>query len=463
MLNTSLFVRSVHQLFCVGGVEVDHLEVDKATGIRLLEFREKFYNWSFCRQLKDLKRSFDLDRSYLEVREGLIQKLLLLRKQHKDGLEAQIRQVDHMNQIIAGLKEQRDDQVQELNRMKSDPTAKEDALEACRERLCEVSEELQFRENVKTVLMELAQSKFPILTQGEEELEKLESTKDELEKESEALAKAMSLPEGLSQTLFHYTLNNGFFSHLTQQTWDRLMGSCSAKEQAWVKEHYEYDDISMAWKLIDEQHYYSPLKEKQIVGDRESSGISFLDYNIKKLLDVKLNDMTFTRYEQEVRSFYANICFEALEDGILTKEEVKMMRDLAKVLLMDWKQALQVMNHEAIRVQKGFINENMAMFHELAMADGKMHREEAKFLVEMKANLESEMINNLSSMLEKVGGEGIQLKMDDELFFVEMCHLALKDKHLDPCEQEMLNAFGKQKGWNDEVCASLMEQARASL
>jgi hypothetical protein len=288
----------------------------------------------------------------------------------------------------------------------------------------------------------------------------LENIRDELEKASEDLARSMSLPEELSQTLFFYTLNNGYFSHLSSSTWTTLMQSCSENEQSWLKEHYEFDDISMAWKLNEEQHYYSPLKEKQIVGHRDSSGISFLDYNIKKLLDVKLNDMTFTRYDQEVRSFYANICFEALEDGILTQEEIKMMKELAKALHMEWNQALLVLNQEAVRVQKGFVNKNMAMFHELAMADGKMHREEAKFLVEMKSRLDNELISNLSSKLDKVGDEGIQLKMDDEKFFVEMCRLALRDDHLDECEKEMLHSFGQQKGWSEELCMTLLESAK---
>jgi hypothetical protein len=461
MINTSQFVRSVHQLFCIDGIELEQLKIDEAASLRLQDFREKFYHWSFCRQIKDFKRSHDLDRSYLEVREGLIQKLLRLRKENKENMKPQIAQIDHMNEMISDLIRQRDQRVEEINRMKKDPAIREKELKKGRELLCEVSEELQFRENVRLVLMELTQSKYPILTQGEEELENLEKTKDQLEKESESLAKSMSLPEELSQTLFYYTLNNGYFSHLTSSTWGSLMKSCSEKEQSWLREHYEFDDISMAWKLSDEQHYYSPLKQKQIVGHRDSSGISFLDYNIKKLLDVKLNDMTFTRYEQEVRSFYATICFEALEDGVLTHEEINMMQDLAKALSMDWEQALQVLNQEAVRVQKGFVNKNMAMFHELAMADGKMHREEAKFLVEMKSRLESEILSNLSSMLDRIGDEGIQLKMDDEMFFVEMCRLALRDQHLDECEKDILNSFGQQKGWSEEVCASLLELARA--
>jgi len=65
--------------------------------------------------------------------------------------------------------------------------------------------------------MELAQSKFPDLTQGEEELEALEKHREELELIAEDLAVELNLPSGLSQMLFHYSLNNGTFSFICEK------------------------------------------------------------------------------------------------------------------------------------------------------------------------------------------------------------------------------------------------------
>jgi hypothetical protein len=240
------------------------------------------------------------------------------------------------------------------------------------------------------------------------------------------------------------------------------MNRCSSKEQSWLREHFSEESKSKAWRLNDEQHYTSPLKRRCLVGSRDSSGISFVDFNIKKLLDEKLPHLTFTRYQNEVRTFYASMCNEALEDGILTVEEAKMMGELSETLKLDPFQARQIMNQEALRVQKDFVNQNLASFYELAMSDGNLHREEARFIVEMKTKLEGEVVENVSQMIQHMDENGIRLKMEDELFFIELCRLALKDQRLDECEMDLLKSFVEKKGWEESKLLELLEQAKLS-
>jgi len=453
---TSVYVRSVHELFCHGSEPASDLSEEQRDELRV--FKRRFSHWTFCRRIMEAKRSLDLDRSYLEVREALIHRLLRLQKMNASEIEKERVQIEHMNQTLEGLEEKRDALVLECEKLKNMPNINETSVLRCREKICEIGEEIQFRVNVKSVLMELAQSKFPDLTQGEEELEALEKHREELELIAEDLAVELNLPSGLSQMLFHYSLNNGTFSFICEKSWQGLESSCGEKELAWLHEHYEFDDISNAWRLNDEQNYFSPLKDRQLVGHRESSGISFLDHNLKKLLDEKLSDMTITRYREEVRFFYSKVCHEALSDGILTVEEIGMMKEIAGVLLLDAAESFKIINHEALRVQKNFVYSNMAAFHDLAMADGQMHREEAKFLMELKEKLEKNTISHLSEHLENAGEHGIHIKMDDESFFGEMCHLALKDKHLDERELEILMSFAWEKGWSEEKAMAMLGQ-----
>jgi hypothetical protein len=461
---TSLLVSFVHKVFCKGleiSSKTTPAELDRRSVERIQQYKDKLLLWTFCHKVVDLKREHDLDRSYLEVREGIIQKLIRMRKAQREDIDSQTRQLEHVADVIKGLEERRFHYAHEVERYKSQGVdVQAESLQRLEARLKEFDEELSFRQNVMSVQMELAQAKFPQITQLEEELEQLEVTRKNLEQQAEVIAQEMGLPKGLGKTLFFYMLNDGYFSYITDNDWSSMIFNCTSKEQSWLKEHFTCVVSQSAWLLNDEQHYYSPLKRKAIVGSRDSSGISFLDYNIKKLLDEKLVYLSFTRYQDDVRTFYASMCFEALEDGILTKDEVQMMDELAGALRLDPLQARQLLNQEALRVQKDFINENMALFYELAMSDGNMHREEAKFLVEMKNKLEGDMVENVAVMVQRVGDEGLQLKMDDSEFFVELCRLALKDKHLDDGEQEILKAFVQRKGWPNIRLVEMLEAAR---
>ena len=461
--DSSKSVAYVHQVFCLGlkaSFKTAPAGMDRRSVEKIVSFKEKLVLWKYCHRILDLKRQNDLERSYLEIREGVIQKLIRLRKAQREELEQQSSQLELICDVIRGLEEQRFQYAHELEHVhnQGNEVSKEFVARLAL-KLAELDEDLAFRQNILSVQMELAQAKFPHITQLEEELEHLEHTRKIIEVQAEGIAKELGLSKSLGKTLFFYMLNDGFFSYISESDWEEMIFNCTSKEQTWLKEHFAFLSSSSAWILNDEQHYYSPFKRKAIVGSRDSSGISLLDYNIKKLLDEKLPSMSFKRYQNEVREFYASVCFSALEDGILTKEEATMMVDLAKVLRLESMQSRKILNHEAIRVQKDFINENMALFYDLAMSDGNMHREEAKFLVEMKYRLEGDLVDNVAQKIQRIEDDGLQLRMDDTEFFIQLCRLALKDHKLDIAEHEILKSFVRRKGWPElrlnEVLAGL--------
>ncbi len=459
---SSKFVRTVHGIFCEGKTfcpdELREISGEQHKGIKA--FEQNLPLWEYCHRVLEKKRLVDLERSYLDVREGLIQKLLRLRKEVRASLDPQVRQIEHIEEVILGLEERKHYYEMELDRYCSQAEVDKEKKTRLEARQAEFEEELSFRQHVLEVQIELAQSKFPVIVQLEEELEALEASVQSLTEDCLKDALAMGVEEGLGKTLFYCLLNDGYFTHISQDDWDVLMARCSSKEQSWLREHFSEERASKAWVLNDEQHYYSPLKRRVLVGQRQSSGISFVDFNVKKLLNEKLYHLSFMRYQNEVRAFYASTCHEALEDGILTVEEASMMAELAQVLKLDERQARQVMNQEALRVQKEFVNQNIARFYDLAMADGQLHREEARFIVDMKARLEGEVVANVFKMIENMGDDGIFLKMKDEDFFVELCRLAMKDKRLDECEMDFLKSFAKTKGWESSTLAALVERAK---
>lgn len=458
MLNhTSQLVRYVFHLLCKGEETVAP-DVPEDSLLKVRHFQDRRHLWDYCHAVQQLKDREDLQRSYLEVREDLIQRLSRLRKMHKESLEEHIRQLEHIEEVIKGLEDRRFHYSREVERFREQ--ADREATDRCEERLKEFDEEIAFRRNVLNVQMELSQARFPDITQLEEELQNVESLLGGLRKEGEELAEKMNVEREIGIMIFDYILNEGYFTRISVEEWDRLFADCSSKEQSWLKEHYREEAKDGLWVLNDEQHYFSPLRRRMIVGSRPSTGISFLDYNIKKLLSEKLRHLTFTRYEDDVRTFYAFLSFGAMEDGVLSQEEGAMMQSIAEALHMEKSQARQILNKEAIRIQKEFINENMELFYRLAMADGHMHREEAKFLVEMKAKLEDATVPNVAQVIDRLEKEDLHLQMDDEQFFIEMCTLALKDQRLDLKEQEMLKQFVAEKGWDPARGPELIARAQ---
>lgn len=459
---SSKYVRIVHCIFCEGKTfsTADLMDISGDQVKAIKAFENNLPLWRYCHKVLEKKRLIDLERSYLDVREGLIQKLLRLRKEARASLDPQVRQIELIEEVICGLEERKHDFENELARYCSRSVVDQEKKTRLEGRLSEFDEELLFRQHVLEVQIELAQSKFPMIVQLEDELEALEASVKTLTEDCLKEAFAMGVEESVAKTLFYCLLNDGYFTHVSQDDWSILKDRCSSKEQAWLREHFSQEQVSKAWVLNDEQHYWSPLKRRGLVGERQSSGISFVDFNVKKLLNEKLYHLSFMRYQNEVRAFYASTCHQALEDGILTVEEASMMKQLAKVLRLDEQQAHQVMNQEALRIQKDFMNKNIASLYDLAMSDGQLHRDEARFIIDMKARLESEVVVNVFKAIEKMGEEGVFLKMRDEDFFVELCQLALKDKRLDECEMAFLKSFAKTKGWGASTLSDLIDRVK---
>ena len=81
--NSSILVSYVHQVFCKGleaSTKTAPAGVDRRNVDQIVQFNDKLVLWNYCHAVVDLKRQHDLDRSYLEIREGMIQKLIRLRK-----------------------------------------------------------------------------------------------------------------------------------------------------------------------------------------------------------------------------------------------------------------------------------------------------------------------------------------------------------------------------------------------
>jgi len=439
------------------------LSVSSVIVERVDEFLDRHRLWVYCRKIMALKKKHDLERAYLEVREELIQKLFDFKKNHKEDLQAHSRQMSHIEKVIKKCEERQQHFSRELERFRDQPGERsEESILRLESRLKEFEEEIRFRSHVLSVQKEIAANHFSGMTAMEKELCQLEVTLETMLQTAKAEALHLHVPESIALTLFYYIINDGYFTYIPEEEWHVLMVNVSSKEQTALKDHFHFEKSLGAYILNDEQTYTSPIQRKCLVGHKAASGISFLDYNVKKMLNDKLKALSFQSYLNEVKVFYTYLASEALSDGILTVEEMTMLDEIAAVIKLDINLARKILNQEAQRIQKNVINEQMMMFYDLAMADGVMQRDEAKFLVEMNAKLESKVIHQIAETMARRQND-LQLHLDAEELFVDMCKMVMKDGVLDAKECGMLMDFTQKQGWDKSKLQPILARALSSL
>lgn len=458
----SEIVAYVYQRFHPKKEYVKPSQVSPSIVNKVEEFLHRHRLWVYCRKVMGLMKSRGLDRSYLETREEIIQKLIRYKKNNKEALEEQTRQMRHIEKVIEKCEERGEHYGRELERYKEQADeASNESIERLELRQKEFEEEITFREHVLEVQKELAANKFSEMTDMEKELCDLEHNMDVMILDAKNQALRFQIPESIALTLFNYIVNDGYFTYVPEEEWEHLMANSSSKEQTILKGHFHYDRAQLAYLLNDEQRYISPIQRKLLVGSATSSGISFLDFHVKKILSDKLNSLSFHSYLNETKSFYAYLVQEALVDGVLTVDEMNMLDEIAVVLKMDMSMAKNILNTEAQKIQKNFINEQMMVFYDLAMADGVMQRDEAKFLVEMNDKFDAQVIHKISVTMEHRKAP-LKLNLDTEELFVDMCRMVMKDGVLDNKESEMLMNYIKKHGWEKAKLQPMLAKAMSS-
>jgi hypothetical protein len=415
---------------------------------RVEDFMHRHRLWVYCRKIMVLKKEYGIEQSYLESREEMIRRLVNLKKAYRDDLEAHTRQMRHIEKVIEKCEERKVYFSKELERYNNQQLEKsEESTDRLKVRLQEFDEEIQFREHVLEVQKELAANKFSDITQYEKELSHLKEDMSSMLEQSFKEASLLNVPDSIALTLFHYIVNDGYFTYIPEEEWHNMMNMICSKDQTRLKDHFKYDSQKVAYVLKDEQRYFSPIQRKYLLGDKYASGISFMDFGIKRLLNEQLKDLSFHSYLNEVKSFYTYLVNEALEDGVLTRGEMKMLDQIAVVLKIKVKSARDILNREAVKIQKNVINEQMMIFYDLAMADGNMQRDEAKFLVELNRKFDRQIVNKIEEVMASRQGN-LHLYLNPEDIFVDMCKMVMKDGVLDAKECAMLMDYTQKQGWD---------------
>lgn len=434
-------------------------QVSENTMNRVEDFMHRHRLWVYCRKVMVLKKENGIEHSYLESREEIIQKLVNYKRAYRDDLEAYSRQMRHIEKVIEKCKERKVYFSKELQHYKNQEMEKsEESVKRLESRLKEFDEEIQFRQHVLEVQKELAANRFSEITQYEKELCCLEKDREAMLEQSLKEASLLDVPESIALTLFHYILNDGYFTYIPEEEWHNMMAMVCSKDQTRLKDHFTYDAQKTAYVLKEEQSYLSPIQRTYLLGDKNSSGISFMDFGVKRLLSEQLKDLSFHSYLNEVKAFYTYLVNEALDDGVLTREEMHMLDEIAVVLKIKVKSARDILNREAVKIQKNVINEQMMVFYDLAMADGTMQRDEAKFLVEINRKFERQIINKIEEVMASRQGN-LRLHLNSEDVFVDMCKMVMKDGVLDAKECEMLMDYIQNQGWDKSKLQPILLKA----
>lgn len=438
-------------------------QVSELTMNQVEDFMHRHRLWVYCRKIMVLKKDYGIERSYLESREEIVHKLINYKKSYRDDLEAHSRQMRHIEKVIEKCEERKVYFSKELERFNDQKIEKtEESVERLEARLKEFNEEIEFREHVLEVQKELAANKFSDITQYEKELCNLEKDLQEMLDKSMKEADHLNVPDSIALTLFHYIVNDGYFTYIPEEEWNNMMSMTCSKDQTNLKNHFSYDAKRSAYILKDEQSYFSPVRREYLIGNKDSSGISFMDFGVKRLLNEHLKDLSFHSYLHEVKAFYSYLVNEALEDGVLTCEEMNMLDEIASVLKIKLKSARDILNREALKIQKNVINEQMMIFYDLAMADGVMQREEAKFLVELNRKFERQIIQKIEEVMVSRQSD-LQLHLNPEDTFIDMCKMVMKDGVLDAKECEMLMDYAQKQGWEKSKLQPILLKAVNSL
>lgn len=300
--------------------------------------------------------------------------------------------------------------------------------------------------------------KFSELYHAEESLKKWQLVYDSISGEVGALAKSFGLEEYVGIELLNYKLD-GFFSRVHESHWNQFIDGISAEEKKLLKQYYKFSSKNSFYQLNSDLGYYSLLSEEQLVGTKsEQLGLSYLNNNVKRVINWKMKPFFVIDVQKEVQQFFRFVCKEALKDGILTQQEIQQMLDISEALQLERNEACRIMNEVAIGVQQDLIYTTLKMMFEMANAAEGIQREEQAHILELKSRYHERMVKDIGEQFLSNPNSNLELCVTEEGIFEELLRLAFKGNDFGKEELEILKNYAKSMQWPEEKVKLLIEK-----
>lgn len=429
---------------CKGIIQNKYPHFPNHTKELFYHFAEKLKHWVVYQSIEQDRKETQI-RSYTHQLDEIVQNLCRMQK----ALRPTLLRYDTSRQTARSL-------IQASNR-------KIEKLETEIER-CEDPKKLKKLKKLKSELKDEITIRNSEIKKTEEEKRNLERRCNQLVQEEQRLKEHIELEISLRQRCIEHAKNNNvlpnialqiysfsiesqFFTYLSNKEYETLLQDAELGIQTKLKDFYLWNDHYQVYELKRDLHYYSILLETNLIGHKESqSSLSYLDRHLKTAFNKRLQHLDFRDYRKDAQQFYGLVCEQALEDGVMTKEEVVQMQALSSALKLSKLDAIEILDSIAIETQKAFIKKHLKVLFDLAISDSELHRAEQALILELKRKLFSSIKTNISDMMNDP--IDIHLVMNDEEIFIHLCKLAKADDKFLDIEKLFIAEFAKLKGWS---------------
>ena len=438
--------------FCVEIIDQQYAHFPQETKDLFYHFAEKLRYWMLYKSIQQDKKESKI-RSHSKQLDDIVQNLSRMQKvlksplQRYDASRSSTRTlIEAATQKVEALKEE----ANVTNDSKSIKKIEVKIKEIITEKNLEIKKAEEERKNLERRSQQLIQEENKLTEHIHEEYQ--------LRKKCFEHAKEIEISTDVALEIYSFSIESHFFTYLSKQEYQTLMNECDFTVQTRLRDHYNWNEKYKVYELICDLHYFSILKEEHLIGTKDNqSGLSYLDPTLKTAFEKNLQHLDFRDYRKDALDFYKYVCKQALEDGVMTKNEVEQMQAISQALKLTKMDSMEALNEVAIEEQKKIIRQHLKMLFDLAMADDELHKGEQHLILELKKTLFDSIKPNFSALMNQA--TDVHLIMNDEQIFMLLCRIAKADTKFIEVEKIFIAEFAKEKKWDDEKIQHMVATA----
>jgi len=451
----SLVVEAAHEIFALKRASLCGEVLDKyyahfpdRTKDIFRHFSEKLRNWILYQHVEEKRKALNI-RAFTHELDEIIQDLARMQKVLKPTLQRFETSRENSRQLIRAS-------IRKIEKLEEDLVKTQD---------------LKQIKNITKQITELRIENDREIKKAEEEQRNLERRCDQLVRQEQHLIKHLEaerilrseclayaseqdIPKPVALEVYGFSIESHFFTYLSPSEYEKLMANSELGVQTKLKDFFIYNESDKVYELKKNLHYHSIFLERNLIGDKKNqSGISYLDKQLKQTFLNRLQHLDFRDYHKDALQFFHFVCDPALEDGIMTREEVNQMLDLSSALKLNKLDSLKVIDAVAIDTQKRLIKNHLQDLFSLALSDNEVHKAEQHLILEIKTLLLNSIKTNFSTLMNCT--TDIHLLIDDEEIFMQLCRIAKADDKFLDVEKIFIAEFAKSKKWSTEKVQEL--------
>jgi hypothetical protein len=457
-------VDAAHDIFvvnyarqCEEVLEKSYPHFPTETKNNIIQFAKDIKNWLYFREVEDQREKVGI-HAFTQELEIMVYRLCAIKKKKFSSLtryhqsrQASLKSVESLGYKITRIK----DHLAKLPKDSDELTTQQQKLETLEKNL-EKEHTILHKERVD------AEISCKEISEKEEQLIEYIEKEAELRDRCLDLREDQNIAEDLAVEIYGYSIDNRFYTYVTAEDWKAMLEEANMGMREKMKSQYDWDEDVQAHKLKLDQHYHAAIEEDaQLIGEESTrSGSTVLNPIFKPYFDHTSLNSTFKEDKEDVGAFFSFIVAEALADGIMSVNEIKKLLELSKALNLTKLNSIDILDKKALLAQRRLVKDKLKNLFSVAMEDNEIHKDEQNIILELQKLMLKSMEPNLSSLIYPNPDQRLNLIMEDEDIFVEMCRAAMADNLFSSVEKTFVTDFAKRNGWSKEKMLKLITRVK---